>query len=206
MKYLKKWAVGLLVLLLALGIFPQVQSEEVVVDSAMTLEESLAGSKAPAEILGEQVLLNVEYLSFDGKIHRGQLVLRKDRVEEIRDAFAIMIRDGFPVEKCIPVVNYSWDDDASMADNNTSMFNYRNIAGTKRLSRHSWGVAIDINPGQNPAVYPSGKVSPPGATYKPQAPGTLTRESSVTRFFIEHGWTWGGNWTHVLDWQHFEKP
>ena len=206
MKHLKKWAVGLLVLLLALGIFRQVQSADVVVDSAMTLEESLLGSKAPAEILEELVLLNVEYLSFDGKILRGQLVLRKDRVEEISDAFAVMRRDGFPVEKCIPIVNYSWDDDASMADNNTSMFNYRNIAGTKKLSRHSWGVAIDINPGQNPAVYPSGKVSPPGATYKPEEPGTLTRESSVTRFFLEHGWTWGGNWTRVLDWQHFEKP
>ena len=92
-----------------------------------------------------------------------------------------------------------------MKDNNTSMFNYRFIAGTKRLSNHSTGVAIDINPVQNPAVYSSGNVSPPGAVYDESAKGTLTANSSIIKFFIDHGWRWGGNWNKFKDWQHLDK-
>jgi len=176
------------------------------VDSALTLQEALAGSRAPRAVLKEQRLVTVRYRSLDGRIHQGQLVCHRSRVADIRDLFALILQSGFPVEKCIPIVRYGWDDDASMADNNTSMFNYRFIAKTTRLSRHALGVAIDLNPRLNPAVYFSGEVAPPGARYEPATPGTLNPESPVTRFLLGRGWTWGGTWTHTRDWQHFEKP
>lgn len=79
-----------------------------------------------------------------------------------------------------------------MADNNTSMFNYRKIAGKKTLSNHSYGVAIDINPFQNPAVYKSGKTSPESAVYNPQSPGTLTDNFKVTVYLKKKGGLGGG--------------
>lgn len=175
------------------------------VDSNMSLEEAIAGSKAPKKILDELTIIDVEYFGFDGKLHVGQLVLRKDRVDDIRRAFKIMREEKFPIKKCVPIVKYNWDDNASMADNNTSMFNFRTIAGTNRLSNHAYGVAIDINPFQNPAVYKSGKVSPKGASYDINAPGTLLPDSKVTKYLISRGWRWGGDWHSLKDWQHFDK-
>lgn len=51
---------------------------------------------------------------------------------------------------------------------------------------------------------------PPGATYDPSKPGTLTKEHPLVKLMEQRGWTWGGNWTleadEVIDYQHFEKP
>ncbi|MCK7509072.1 MAG: M15 family metallopeptidase [Desulfobacterales bacterium] len=51
-----------------------------------------------------------------------------------------------------------------MADNNSSGFNFRVIADTNKLSLHSFGRAVDINPVQNPVIYPAGIIAPAGAT------------------------------------------
>jgi hypothetical protein len=180
-------------------------NEKIIIDSDMTFEEAIKGTEAPQSIIDKLVLLDVTYLGFDGRTHKGQLVLRNDRVEEIKEAFKIMREDKFPVKKCIPIVKYDWDDNASMADNNTSAFNYRKIAGKNKLSNHSYGVAIDINPFQNPAVYKSGHISPKGAEYDIQAPGTLKSDSRVTIYLKSKGWRWGGDWNSLKDWQHFDK-
>jgi hypothetical protein len=91
-----------------------------------------------------------------------------------------------------------------MLCNNTSAFNYRKVTGGKVLSMHAYGYAIDINPVQNP--YIKGRVVlPEGAIYKPYRPGTLTRSSPVVMEFIRLGWTWGGSWKSLKDYQHFEK-
>ena len=69
---------------------------------------------------------------------------------------------------------------------------------------HAYGYAIDINPVQNP--YIKGKaVFPPGAVYNTHKPGTLTYYSPIVKAFIRLGWTWGGNWNSLKDYQHFEK-
>ena len=104
-----------------------------------------------------------------------------------------------------PIVRYGWSDEASMAADNTSAFNYRLIAGTDRLSRHATGRALDINPRRNPAVYPDGRIAPAGAVYRPGSPGTFTGEHPVVLAFRERGWRWGGDFTHLQDYHHFEK-
>ena len=48
--------------------------------------------------------------------------------------------------------DYGANDEKSMAANNTSAFNYRVISGTTKLSNHSYGMAIDINPRINPYI------------------------------------------------------
>jgi hypothetical protein len=91
-----------------------------------------------------------------------------------------------------------------MLANNTSAFNYRKVTGGKYLSRHAYGFAIDINPVQNP--YIKGRiVLPPNAVYDTSKPGTLACDSLVVTTFIRLGWTWGGNWKSLKDYQHFEK-
>ena len=99
-----------------------------------------------------------------------------------------------------------------MADNNTSCFNYRTVPGKSKLSNHSYGRAIDINPLYNPYVRTKdGKVlvSPQNAEeYADRSadfPYKIDREDLCYQLFTEHGFEWGGAWNSSKDYQHFEK-
>lgn len=176
-----------------------------IVDSRLTLAAALAGTPAPAAITDALCLLEVDYYAFDDKLHRGQLVVHKRLREEAAEIFAIIRARRFPVAKVIPIVHYAWSDEASMADNNSSAFNYRLIAGTNRLSRHAEGLAIDINPFQNPIIYSDGTSLPAGGEYRPGAAGALDREGPVVQAFAVRGWQWGGDFANLRDYHHFEK-
>jgi hypothetical protein len=68
----------------------------------------------------------------------------------------------------------------------------RNIAGTNTKSLHSYGLAIDINPAQNPVAY--GKV----ITNLPKGVGRLA---------AKYGLAWGGQWNgSKKDPMHFSIP
>ncbi len=175
------------------------------VERSYVLQEAILGTRAPSEIKGVLELVDLPYYTFRGSVQIGQLVVHKVLVNEVRDIFKNLCRERFPIEKMVPIVAYEWDDERSMADNNTSAFNYRTIAGTSRLSNHSFGLALDINPAFNPYLSRSGIVSPPGALYVPSRPGTVTKGGIVERLFAAHGWSWGGDWEDRKDWQHFEK-
>ncbi len=196
----------LILIILPLLFFSARSEEPAVIDSDLTFEEAIEGTKAPDEVKKSLVLLDVEYYSFDGKLHRGQLVIDKAVENDVREVFELIKKSRFPVGKVIPIVKYGWSDDASMEDNNTSAFNYRYVAGTKRLSNHSFGRAVDINPFLNPVIYSNGKISPSGAKYDPAKPGTFHKDHPVVKEFLSRGWRWGGNWNSLKDNHHFDKP
>lgn len=187
--------------------------ENPIIDSAMTEAEAFEGldPNCPDEIRRRQMVLEVFYYSNDGKIHQGQLVLDRELARDIREAFAAALKERFPITSVIPISHPRfrkdgrWDDDLSMAANNTSAFNYRVITGGKKLSNHAYGRAIDINPATNPYIKGT-IVLPPGATYDPDAKGAITSDSAVATTLVELGWDWGGSWRDRKDYQHFEKP
>jgi peptidoglycan LD-endopeptidase CwlK len=176
-----------------------------IIDSRMTFQEAIDGTKAPTEVVRDLCLLDVRYYSFDGMLHQGQLVVHKDVRADVEEIFRLIEKLRFPVYKAVPIVVYGWSDDASMADNNTSAFNYRTVAGTKRLSRHACGLAVDINPVRNPVVYSSGRISPHGAVYRPGDPGVLTTDHPVVGEFFKRGWQWGANFKSMKDYHHFDR-
>lgn len=181
-----------------------------IVDSDITLAEALR-KYAPAEFKNRQRIVDVLYYSFDGKVHKGQVIIEERLVEDILEVFRVIFENKFPVNSAIPVSherfhkNGEWNsDEQSMLSNNTSAFNYRKVTGGSKLSRHAYGFAIDINPVQNPYIK-GGKVLPPGSVYDPLAPGTLIPGSPVVKTFKCLGWIWGGEWNSLKDYQHFEK-
>jgi peptidoglycan L-alanyl-D-glutamate endopeptidase CwlK len=184
-----------------------------VIDSALSREQALDGLPAacPAQIRDRQELVELTYISFDGLWHRGQLVIDHDLVADIRRVFELAAELRFPIGSVIPCADRRfrngllWDDNLSMAANNTSAFNFRPIEGSTSLSNHAFGRAIDINPLQNPYIRGE-TVAPPGAVYDPADPGTLTADHPIVRLFLELGWNWGGNWGTLKDYQHFERP
>jgi hypothetical protein len=179
----------------------------------MNREEALAQNPAfpcPREILDRQVFVEVDFYDFDGDIAEGVIVVDRDLASEVNELFEAIFADGFPIAAAIPIADlqFEWDDDRSMAANNTSGFNYRPMidvgANVGRLSSHALGRAIDINPLLNP--YIKGEViKPESAVYDPSRPGTIMADSFIVKFLKERGWTWGGDWTSLKDYQHFEK-
>lgn len=76
-------------------------------------------------------------------------------------------------------------------------FNWRNIAGTDRLSVHSFGAAIDLDTSY--ADYWRWAGGKPGnvPVYKNRMP------MEIVEIFERHGFIWGGRWYHY-DTMHFE--
>jgi poly-gamma-glutamate synthesis protein (capsule biosynthesis protein) len=173
-------------------------------------DEALRGSTAPEHVLACMTLIDVPFVDVSGAPRTGQLVVAAALAGEVEALFARMVRLGFPLERVVPICAYGWDDDASMAANNTSGFNYRLIGGTDQPSMHSWGAAIDVNPALNPFGPDPDAWSPPGATWDPVRPGTLARDAPhagrlVIEAFEDAGWTWLGDPDSISDRHHFQK-
>ena len=158
----------------------------------------------PAEL----AKLRMSHWGMDGRVHRGELIIAAPLAAQVLDAFRSIFAARFPIARMVPIYVYGGDDEASMAANNTSAFNFRVVAGTSTLSQHSFGTAIDINPVQNPWIR-DGQVSPAqGAEYldrKLVRPGMIVRPGPVTGAFDAIGWHWGGDWDQVKDYHHFSK-
>jgi D-alanyl-D-alanine carboxypeptidase len=152
-------------------------------------------------------LLRVSHWGFDGRVHRGRLVVHRDYASEMVGAMGKLFRLRYPIRKMRLVDAYGADDHRSMDADNTSAFNCRTVAGSPGVwSEHAYGRAIDVNPVENPYVTDSGHVSPPaGARFadRDHAKGVIHRGGPVVRAFAAIGWEWGGNWSWPKDYQHF---
>ena len=179
-------------------------AKKIIIDADYTFDEALSESNIPSSVINTLVLVTVKYYGFDGKLHQGQILVNKDIAKDVEEIFDVIEEIKFPVERVVPIVKYDWSDEKSMNDNNTSAFNYRFISGSRILSMHANGLAIDINPKQNPYVK-NGTSIPEGSEYKLNIIGTIKPDSKIVKIFKEKGWTWGGDWKSLKDYQHFQK-
>lgn len=163
---------------------------------------------------GELRYLRLLHYTADGTVQHGELVCHKDIAADLIDIFKKLYEAHYPIERMKLIDNYDADDTRSMAANNTSCFNYRHIEGSRSLSNHSKGRAIDINPLYNPCVKTHGGrlvVNPPSAVpyvnrHKKSTPyRMIDREDLCCKLFKAHGFRWGGDWRTLKDYQHFEK-
>lgn len=163
----------------------------------------------PSPALADLRVLDLFYFDFSGKQQRGQLISNVLWAEEVLRIFAKLWALRFPMRSLVPMAAFAGDDGLSMAANNSSCFNARRIKGTSRLSAHSYGAAIDINPVQNPVIR-DGKVLPAeGAAFTDRddlRPGMITEGSAVLEVFLAAGWSWGGHWQNPLDYHHLYRP
>lgn len=155
-------------------------------------------------------LLKLTYLGFDGRVRVGELICHRLVAGDLTEIFRELYEMEFPIGQIRLVDEYGANDTLSMEDNNTSAFNYRVVDGTSNLSKHAYGLAVDINPVQNPYIEGGGAyVSPDaGREYLDRGnvrPGMITRGDDVYNAFVSRGWIWGGGWRTPIDYQHFQK-
>lgn len=158
-------------------------------------------------------LLSVLHCDANGHTKQGQMVCNKAIASDLLNIFRRLYEARYPIERMTLIDDYDADDERSMTANNTSCFCFRKVAGSKRLSKHALGMAVDINPLYNPCVRKKG-----GKTIVQPAAGTRYADRSKTspymlkrgdlcyRLFMEYGFRWGGNWNSLKDYQHFERP
>lgn len=156
--------------------------------------------------------VHVRHMGFDGEAKDGEFVVNKAIADDVLAIFEELYKADYPIEKVRLVDEYDADDEASMSDNNSSAFNFRFISHTMRISKHGLGMAVDINTRYNPYVKTvDGKLSiepANGADYVDRSkdfPHKIDHEDLCYKLFKEHGFTWGGDWTHSKDYQHFER-
>jgi hypothetical protein len=152
--------------------------------------------------------LRVLHYDAGGQVQQGELVCNKAIAQDLIDIFHQLYHAHYPIERMRLIDDYDADDEQSMRANNTSCFCFRAISGSHKLSKHAQGLAIDINPLYNP--YQKGaKVQPANARrYCNRAasfPYKIEKGDLLYRLFVSHGFSWGGSWRSLKDYQHFEK-
>lgn len=156
----------------------------------------------------------VRVLHYDalGRISVGEMICNKAISDDVTAIMKALFEARYPIERMVLIDEYDADDRRSMEADNSSSFNFRYISGTDRLSNHSDGMAVDINPLYNPYVRVCDGVTvvdpeagEPYADRDRDFPYKITRGDICYREFVKRGFVWGGDWTSLKDYQHFEK-
>ena len=162
--------------------------------------------------LSELRYLSLLHYDFSGRVVRGEMICHKSIAADLLEIFQALYEAQYPIERIRLIDDYDADDDRSMQANNTSCFNYRQVAGSRKLSKHSRGMAVDINPLYNPCVRTQKgrrtilpKQGKPYVNRQSVFPHKIDRSDLCYRLFLAHGFRWGGAWRSVKDYQHFEK-
>lgn len=156
--------------------------------------------------------LRVLHWDYDQRPHQGELVCNKLIADKLLKIFQELYRQHYPIQRMRLPDEYDADDERQMRDNNTSCFCYRKIHGSKKLSYHARGLAIDINTLYNPYVRydKKGRIIVQPTTGKPYADRSANYRYKIKEgdlchlLFTHYGFSWGGSWRSMKDYQHFE--
>ena len=163
--------------------------------------------------LSDLRLLTVTHRDFDGRPQTGQLIVNKSAAQPLQRVFRKLYRLYFPIRHLQlddaygPAAKRATDADVS------GSFECRRAAAspctrattTKSWSNHAYGLAVDLNPVENPYVGCGQSRSPKAQRYRDRSRhrrGMVTRP--VIAAFASIGWGWGGSWSgNTKDYMHF---
>jgi hypothetical protein len=163
--------------------------------------------------LSDLRLLTVTYWGFDHRPHRGQLVVNKAAAGPLAKVFRRLYTLRFPIRH-MALANVYGPPKSRPTDGDISgSFECRQsvpspCTGGKasgHWSNHAYGLAVDINPLENPYVGCGATYNKTSRVYLDRSrlrPGMVT--PAVVRAFASVGWGWGGSWTgDTKDYMHF---
>jgi hypothetical protein len=191
----------------------QIFTSQQIPDSVWTTMQGKSWHDNPYIRRSDLRYLRISHVDIEGRTHVGELVCNKLIADKLLTIFRELYHAHYPIQQMRLPDNYDANDERQMRANNTSCFCYRNVSGSKNLSKHARGLAIDINPLYNPYVRHSKKdgsriVEPANATpyvnRKAEFPYKITTSDLCYKLFIKYGFSWGGAWRTMKDYQHFE--
>lgn len=157
--------------------------------------------------LDELRYLTLSFWGFDGRAHTGEMIVHASAADGVVEVFERLFEARFPIEE-MRVIRLEELDLPPTGDGNvTTSFVCRPVVGTSsRWSQHAFGLAVDVNPFQNP--YRKGEMVLPelASSYLDREwvrPGMVLEGDIVTRAFSDIGWGWGGTWRSLEDTMHF---
>ena len=152
-------------------------------------------------------MITMTYRGFDHKVHTGRMVVNAAVTGKLILVFRKLFEMRFPIRRMVPVDAYHGSDFASIQADNTSSFNCRDATGSSTWSEHAYGLAVDLDPCENPYVYANGyEAHKRCRKYVDRSlldPGIIHAGDQVVRAFASVGWGWGGIWPGDRDYQHF---
>ena len=152
--------------------------------------------------------LKLRYYDFNGQVQKGEMVCNKAIASDLLHIFLELFKARYELASIRLIDDFDGDDARSMAANNTSCFNYRTKTSGASLSAHALGMAVDINPLQNPYVKGEVVEPPEAAEFVDRSadfPHKITANDLCCKLFRARGFQWGGAWNSMKDYQHFEK-
>jgi hypothetical protein len=178
-------------------------------------------SPAPAEVIARSTWkqgcpvaatdlswVRLTFKGFDEQRHTGELLVNKAAAQDLVSVFRQLYAAKYPIEEMRITRADELDAPPTGDGNDTGAFNCRPTVGATSYSQHAYGLAIDVNPFQNP--YTKGDLVLPelASSYLRRGwvrPGMIEPGGAVVRAFDSIGWTWGGTWHSLKDLQHFSQ-
>ncbi len=152
-------------------------------------------------------LITMTYRGFDHKVRTGRLVVNAAVTGKLILVFRKLFAMRYPIRRMVPVDAYHGSDFASIRADNTSAFNCRDATGSSSWSEHAFGLAVDLDPCENPYVsaggYEAHKRCRKYVDRSLHDRGVIHAAGKVVRAFASVGWAWGGIWQSAHDYQHF---
>ena len=182
--------------------------------------ESRSGSNgaAAADVLPvisfeELRYVHIWHYDFSGNPVEGELICNEYVAQDIVEIFYELYRNEYKLEKVLLVDEYDGDTNAALEDNNTCCFHCNLAEGDSDVSKHAYGLAIDINPSYNPyVVYEKDgteKIYPAAALdYADRSKSfayKIDENDLCYKLFVRHGFIWGGNRNDGKAYMHFQK-
>ena len=150
--------------------------------------------------------LTVTFRGFDRAPHTGELIVRADQARGVVGVFRRLYAARFPIEQMTLPTTAERDPTPSGDGNGTGAMVCRATTGQSFYSAHAYGLAIDLNPFQNPYLKDGLVIPELAGAYLDRSwrrPGMIGPDSLPVRAFADIGWSWGGSWRTLKDYQHF---
>jgi hypothetical protein len=150
--------------------------------------------------------LTMSFRGFDGRAHTGEMLVNADVAQTVVDIFSRLYAAGFPIEEMRIRSTAELNRPPTGDGNNTEGFLCRQTRNQRQWPASGYGLAIDVNPFNNPYVRGDLVVPELASAYLNRdwvRPGMIIDGGPVVSAFESGGWSWGGRWSDPVDFMHF---
>lgn len=150
--------------------------------------------------------VRLTFWGFDHRRHTGELLVNSSVATDLVQVFRTLYDARYPIEEMRISTRPELRAQPTGDGNNTGVFACRPTTGGSSFSQHAYGLAIDVDPFQNPYVKGDLVLPELAESYLDRGrkrAGMILDGDVVVRAFAAIGWEWGGNWNSLKDYQHF---